>query len=144
MKKILVPCRMAQVATNAIIDLWDGKPSHWNPSTDKMTIAMAALEAALQWLSENPIVPSQTQAMELTGFTKYQDLELARARLALTRWQRRMFLAPEPEVHEEIEELLWKDDFSKSKGTIWVRSIDDGMTWNQAVIEAYKRGKASK
>lgn len=58
-----------------------------------------------------------------------------------TEWQRRMFLAPEQEVPEALKDLLIEDEnyvppqtVDTSKG-MWLR------TFNQIVIEAYRRGQ---
>ena len=60
----------------------------------------AMLEAALRWLTENPIVPTKEQAKDVAQslLPDFQDREnVGRAILVLVDWQRRMFLAPEPE-----------------------------------------------
>jgi len=50
------------------------------------------LEAALLWLSENPIVPTDEQVHSLAF-----EHEFPNHKWMLTEWQRRMFLAPDPE-----------------------------------------------
>lgn len=60
------------------------------------------LESVLQWLSENPIVPTEQQSLDMaTGgkFDSFDNWELVR--WSVCEWQRRMFLAPEPEISEE-------------------------------------------
>ena len=56
----------------------------------------AALEAALLWLSENPIVPTEEQAQYMYD-GKNGLGHAGTIRYCMIEWQRRMFLAPEPE-----------------------------------------------
>jgi len=87
------------------------------------------LESALRWLSENPIVPSdeQLEAM-IQQARKIGDPYLGLWREVVVEWQRRMFLAPEPEYigEEEIGQFCGR-----------YQRIDE------AVREAYRRGKES-
>lgn len=59
------------------------------------------IEAALRWLSENPIVPNDEQ---LFSISRSLDLDMAqivwsrRDRALIAEWQRRMFLAPQPQI----------------------------------------------
>ena len=55
----------------------------------------AILEAALRWLSDNPIKP-----------TRHQVTELMVIPFMFEEWQRRMFLAPEPEIPEELRDMV--------------------------------------
>lgn len=83
-----------------------------------------ALEAALGWLAENPLAPSNQQAREMLedadgeGYGLYPEV--------IAEWQRRMFLAPEPKVPDAIADLV------------------EGMSWNsetwKLINEAYRRG----
>ena len=58
----------------------------------------AALEAALRWLSENPIVPSVEQCDAIRDVLgPREDLMQWQVKEVAFEWQRRMFLAPEPE-----------------------------------------------
>jgi len=60
------------------------------------------LEAALRWLAENPIVPTAWQYHNEMDFdSDPEDIGDPRYKTAcalIAEWQRRMFLAPEPEV----------------------------------------------
>ena len=87
------------------------------------------LAAALRWQSENPQVPTSLEVCEMMApmasiqtpsHFMYFAEQLAR----------RMYLAPEPEVPEEIKDLLWPSS----------RSASD---LDRAVIEAYRRGRRS-
>ncbi len=86
-------------------------------------ISKVGLEAAIRWLAENPIVPDRETADRLIacrGIHSEAD--------PFAEWQRRMFLAPEPEVPEAIKDLLTMSDSPH----------------NEHVLEAYRRGKASR
>lgn len=58
---------------------------------DSEVLCGAALEAALRWLSENPIVPSPAIAREFIG--RMVVLNETSLIFVLEAWQRRMFLA---------------------------------------------------
>jgi hypothetical protein len=65
------------------------------------------LEAALRWLSDNPIVPTAKQSAELESLCRLNDEPMCMdAIFYCSEWQRRMFLAPEPEVPEAIKDLM--------------------------------------
>ena len=108
--KIKVPEGMLKAAFNGAGKTVQGCP--WQE------IAAASVEAALLWMSENPIVPTTSQA-EVVRDAVDKVMEHGKGRLlngsmvsdgvieTCVEWQRRMFLAPEPEVPEEIKDLLW-------------------------------------
>jgi hypothetical protein len=117
-KKIVVPGGMLKAAMGE---------THRPDGNDAFVCGI--LEAALRWLAENPIVPSD------------EDIESMREEAALARhfaveWQRRMFLAPEPEVLEEIKDLLWDEALADDAGPRW--------KINEGVIEAYRRGQEQR
>lgn len=118
MKKIVVPDGMYLAAL---------------PHQDSGTQCSAALEAALRWLSENPIVPTDEQ-IQATCAAISEDWRVGEPfedtyRDLLVEWQRKMFLAPEPEMigSETVGEFC-----SRFK------------TIAEAATEAYKLGKQSK
>jgi hypothetical protein len=92
------------------------------------------LEAFIRWQSENPKVFSDEWIVQLVKEAGCADLLGANQFVLgmhqiLDLFQRRMYLAPEPEVPEvpeEIEDLLC------------------GGNINTLITEAYRRGKASK
>jgi hypothetical protein len=90
--------------------------------------ARVILEAALRWLSENPIVPTDGQIFQ--DSIPYDGNEINAIRHHVVGFQRRMFLAPEPEVPEEIKDLLYDPKDGPNK-------VDR----NDAIIEAYRRGQ---
>ena len=130
MKKIVVPSGMARAA-------WDAMDEHariHGPAVGCVVGSMCSLDcglsAALQWLSENPMVPTIKEANTLIegAFIEPfvygrpndempgQNVIINRAQSGGPRysreqeifaeWQRRMFLQGEPEVTEEVKDLL--------------------------------------
>ena len=92
--------------------------------------AEKTLEAAMWWLAENPIVPTPEQARELWKTASAGILnEANRAAASAIEWQRRMFLAPEPEVPEAVEDLLNCEPYRMTQ---------------ERIIEAYRRGQMDK
>ena len=109
-------------------------------------VVTADLEAALNWLSENPIVPTAADALTLLqervasghlSNKEYCAIPATTIRCVIREWQRRMFLAPEPEgpevpeVPEEVKDLM---DILGTKCSY--------MTY-LSIIEAYRRGQKS-
>ena len=123
-KKIAIPEGMLEAAVAAVKIPVSGQLAR-NQTHD-------ILEAALRWLSENPIVPTMEQATEMSDSGHPCVLDGV---WYATEWQRRMFLAPEPEVPEEIKDLLW------SIGGTWMQT---DKKHNNEVAEAYRRGKEAK
>jgi hypothetical protein len=84
---------------------------------------LAGLEAAMRWLAENPIVPTEEQIL----LDAVPSLGSARRDIQhhIAAWQRRMFLSPEPEIPEAVKGLM----FSSGNGEA-----------DRRMIEAYKRG----
>lgn len=118
MGKIVVPKGMIEAANAAI--------SVEHPSTWRI------LQAALQWLSENPVVPSDEQLCNISDKLPVKMAKIVwseRDRALIAEWQRQMFLAPEPEA---IKNLL-----VDNQAHISVSSD----AFNAAVLEAYHRGQ---
>lgn len=113
-KKIVVPEGMLRSAT--------AEGARWS---DRNNSVIHELEAALRWLSENPIVPTPQQWKDIE-----ESVPMFHIWDRVGEWQRRMFLSPEPEVPEEIKDLV------------------EGMSWNsttpKAIIEAFRRGQKSR
>ena len=98
----------------------------------------AMLSAALRWLSENPIVPTDGEAKEIwrdTGLcNEVDDDEL---RCIVVEWQRRMFLAPEPEVPSEIRDIdAWL--------TVYLGSHPEIENIRRNFLLTFRRGQQSK
>jgi hypothetical protein len=127
-KKIVVPEGMSDAALEAVLAI----PMRGNVgSVDRVN---GALKAALRWLSENPIVPTNEQYSKLYNELSSKDAWITYN--AVIEWQRRMFLAPETECPEAIKDLLdpWIDPGDPQKAT--------GI--NKRIIQAYIRGCNSK
>lgn len=92
-----------------------------------------SLGAAIGWLAENPIVPTDEEIKSMlsgTGLHWGWDREwVSHTRDWLVEWQRILFLASEPEMIGD-ERLI---DFCGRYQTI-----------GEAVTEAYRRGQAGK
>ena len=109
MKKIAVPKGMLKAAILAV----DGKfsciymPSKGLGGDFAVIEAMGlGLEAALRWMSDNPIVPTEEQWRAcLQSYNDAAKTGYECALLFCNDWQRRMFLAPEPEVPEAVADL---------------------------------------
>lgn len=98
----------------------------------------ASLEAALLWLSENPVVPTLDQAISVAS-----SIEPGRSADSLSvqcyaEWQRRMFLAPDPD--DPIKDILYDESQVDHCGQVAVRPS----RLNECLREAYRRGKESK
>ena len=95
-----------------------------------------------EWLSKNPILPTDEQLYSTIGSLPVAMCDIVwtdRDRAMIAEWQRRCFLAPEPEVPEEIKDLLWKN--------LKVNGIElDSMVepLNKTILEAFRRGQRSK
>ena len=103
-KKIVVPEGMIRAVEDRCGDLckYGGK------SQSVRFVSQTAVEAALRWLSENPILPTAEQLYSTIGKLPVAMCDIVwteRDRALIAEWQRRMFLAPEPEVPEEIKDL---------------------------------------
>jgi hypothetical protein len=131
-KKIVVPLDMAMAAAKAVYDQCNRVDYH-----PQIRIA---LEAALRWLAENPIVPTdmQCEAMYTSSLNDRRG-STGYVREFSVEWQRRMFLAPEPEVPEAVKDLLYAPNGTPDGLSEHVIGIHDAR-----VIEAYRRGKQSK
>lgn len=97
------------------------------------------LEAALLWLIENPIVPSNRQMQEVLDTIFVGPENLLDPKDAVVEWQRRMFLAPELEVPEAIKPVL--DRMPAVLSGFGLTEID---ALKQLVLESYLLGKEGK
>ena len=123
-KKITVPEGMINAGAEALQNYDDCIP--------------VILEAALRWLSENPIVPTPEQALEMaTGgkFDHFDNWELVR--WGSSEWQRRCFLAPEPELPEEERTI---SAMIRDRGTMTDEQLARSIS---QVLGEYRRGKES-
>lgn len=128
MKKIVVPDGMRKAALKAI------------ESANAVELgveggAKIVLEAAFRWLSENPIVPTEKQEKEMDQWARARMArEPIRPATFAVEWQRRMFLAPEPEVPEAIKDMQ-RIHYASLSGQ---EDLDSNL--QKLLIEAYNRG----
>ena len=118
-KKYVVPEEGMSVALAAV-------------SREDKSIASVAVLAFIRWQAESPKVPTVEQEKSMYDAWRENGRfkpENGAMMFAASEWQRRMYLAPEPEVPEEIKDLMWPN----------ARSAGDH---DKSVIEAYRRGKA--
>lgn len=95
-----------------------------------------ALEAALLWLSENPIVPSDAQLEDLRESVKDRTSWKGQCMEAIVEFQRRMFAAPEPEVPEEVAEMLLDETIPEADFSRPTRNYH-----NNQIIKAFRVGQ---
>lgn len=135
--KIKIPDGMVKASVDKMMSRWEDQNDGYRNSSMGVEAEKqlqknlpVALEAALRWLSENPIVPTLEQTEECRHLHRYEFdplKPLCVYQQVAVEWQRRMFLVPEPEIPEEIKDLLWGKE-----------SLLSGE--NERVIEAYNRG----
>jgi hypothetical protein len=90
-KKIVVPDGMLKAADSV------------QNSTMNSERVVTTLETALRWLSEHPVVPNDNESRTLLHFLRHRahyettanDISLTQR--VINEWQRRCFLAPEPD-----------------------------------------------
>jgi hypothetical protein len=97
--KIKVPEGMLEAAHNpCVYELMRLKPGLGigYAAADAPCLTEVILEAALRWLSENPIVPTEERAQEMWSAKQQYEGHFASwefVRWGACEWQRRMFLA---------------------------------------------------
>ncbi len=147
MIKVMVPEGMLKAAIE-MMRKWNGYPhpdSKENASLVRSTTAL--LEASLRWLSDNPIVPSFEDCIELhRSCHSATTVAVNEIKAYCESWQRHMFLASEPDIPEEIKNLLSKfNSFDQYDDKGIIKLLEDCREeHNKAVIEAFNRGKNSK
>jgi hypothetical protein len=96
------------------------------------TCMEAGVKAVLRFLAENPIVPTEEQVERIHNEEPVDagsPTNVWQIRNYIKVWQWRMFLAPEPQVPKEIEDLLC------AKSDTFNKHFDD------RIIEAFRRGQ---
>jgi len=133
-KEIVVPAEMWDAARRMY-----AQANSLNGRTDcsDSDRLMYALEAALRWLSENPIVPTmaQMEACRDSGHPCILD-----GAWYATEWQRRMFLAPKTEIPEAVKDLLLMPIVPPTHS---IHDLPDPMyaRHDRDVLEAFRRGQ---
>jgi hypothetical protein len=130
-KKYRVPEGLLKSAVANLIHCWDRIPRSTDYSSKQVQLAMAACEAGIGWLAENPIMPTMRQLNDM-----YKKVDTGNGGTYipayLAEWQRIMFLAPEPAIPEAVQDLLY-DEFVATTEKI-----------NEAIIKAYRRGREGR
>jgi len=82
--------------------------STWEVSSHAISIsqAEAIIDAALRWLSENPIVPTDEQVKDCWQGMNPNLSSMGLHRQLLVEWQRRIFLAPENGDFEKMKQAI--------------------------------------
>lgn len=93
----------------------------------------AALEAAMGWLAENPVIPSEEWVKNLLLGAHPELTKVTIISSIIAQWQREMFLSSE-EIPKEIKDLLFDNDYRPT--------VTKGV--NERIEEAFRRGKAAK
>lgn len=125
-KKIIVPTEMVN-ATSDVTVAW-GDHQRMTLGYDQRERIIAA---ALRWLSDHPMVPTEQQVVDLIDtFDGKGSLEVHR----IVEWQRKMFLAPDED--EPIRDLI--ENFGPAMPGV---SLEDAKA---AVREAFRRGQQSQ
>lgn len=145
MKKIQVPPAMldAAIASVARLDPWSGVTvEHYR----------TVLEAALQWLSENPIVPTREQAEKMYSF--YADFDadgIPSMRETLIEWQRLMLQdqRSNPEIEITGTGKLAQVNINGSPvaviyATPQAGAMENAEIMKRGILEAYRFGQESK
>lgn len=131
-KKIVVPQGMLAAAYE------------YCPASFAMPAVRAMLEAALLWASQHPLYPTIEQQFSLhdswprslTYDEKSTHPIQDQIFYSIVEWQRIAFLAPEPEVPEEVKDLLVDIGISPELSV-------GRRQFNGNIVEAFRRGQKS-
>jgi hypothetical protein len=131
-KKYLVPEGMLKAAQSAGVQA-DGFRAY--------NLAVC-LEAAIRWLAENPVVPTDAQAQAMIRVeSKATGHSWDMIKAPGSEWQRICFLAPEPEVPDAVKDLMvFRDQYIPIDLKIEITAADV----NQRILEAHRIGKSGK
>lgn len=110
--EIVVPHGMLEAAVGEL-----NYPGRYKCPGDE-TRVREILQTSLAWLAENPIVPTEKQLSALSKGYPPRHEEL-RPLWFIAEWQRRMFLAPEPETPQDaIKRILTKNGYTPTDAAI--------------------------
>ncbi len=112
-RKFVVPEGGLKAVDKAISEARHRRKKHYGD--DELiagTVRDITLASFIAWQSENPQVPTEDQVRLMKSDLRYRDgVDFDTLKLC-AEWQRRMYLAPEPEVSECRQEV-----FSKGYGS---------------------------
>ena len=149
-KRYMVPEGMLKAAVAGLIHCWDRIPKSTDYSSKQVQLSTAACEAAIRWLAENPIVPTYEQMQDVDevtdGIAPSTGDGYAKTRARCVEFQRRMFLAPEPEVPEVDPQKCphrWqaKNDDATEERVVYCELCD--WVYSRDSL-AYRRGRDGK
>ncbi len=135
MKKILIPEAMRKAVESAL--------DHLDPEE---FMFYPGLEAALRWLSENPIVPTDAQTKKIREAFFAQNDVNELIKFTLIEWQKHMFIAPEPNeedhaaqkivsiLEEHMAELGLTEEEKNAKTKQLVQFVQDLKKKEQSVV----------
>lgn len=129
--KVLVPEGMRLEADEAIFEF---RRQRQNRDLLGGVIRDITLEAALRWLSEYPMIPTDADMDTWGTLPPITDGRSAIKDFA-DWWGRRMFRAPQPDV-PEVEDLMWHGHASSDRP-------QDCDAHNERILEAFRRGRKS-
>jgi hypothetical protein len=140
-KKIKVPDGMLTAAVDASMLRWEDANDGYRKSSMGVEAEEqlrrnlpAVLEAALLWQLENAPVPTDEQIK-----TMFCDANPRIVRGWIVEWIRRMYDISEPEVPQEIADLMLPLEDMKDLQP----NANIFETFNRTVLEAYRRGRES-
>lgn len=132
-RKIIPPDDMIEAVLDALCERWSYRRENW-PSVKSSNRSQVefSLAAALTWLADHPKAPTQKDVQEFWSPEMNELRPFDQMSEACVRWQRRMFVAPELMIPEEIKDLLFP-----------VPVIEKGRTMdaNERIAEAFRRGQ---
>jgi len=125
---------MIQVSKERIQQFADEYGLSFNEASDQY-------HAVAKYLAANPITPNRVQMQDVEAAAHHESLHTTKwLSDILMEWQRRMFFAPEPEMLEEIADLMW-DSPLYTEDQEFYKAIPQ---INANTVEAYRRGKVSR
>jgi hypothetical protein len=127
-KRYVVPDGMFM---ESMLAVWASKPNGKPDISERVSAEIeaefkTAITAAIRWLAENPITPTREQCQSMYASSNHPNGSWQETKLIALEWQRRMFLAPEPEVPESIRDLY---------------ESSSSQRWKEAILDAYRRGQ---
>jgi hypothetical protein len=140
-RKIAIPAGMKIAIPAGMLEAFHKAEYHFGLKWDDATLDKM-LDAAIRWLVENPIVPTQDQRKELLSLCNevcrtlqkdYEADEVSAVNAAI-EWQRIMFLATEPKETEAQFVSRWFKENSQS--CLGASSVYMDVNASQRLIDA--------
>lgn len=133
-KKYVVPEPMVKAAVDALAKKW-GYTADVDLGQNHLDYCRSAVEAAVKWLAENPLVPDEEQTVAMAqAKARFPFDAWEWVRWGATEWQRRMFLAPSDPREKNIAAI-----FERLVG--WKGPTPTREQILRAIEDAYDAGK---